>query len=97
MHPAARLAQLKAEAAGISALELGRRTGLDKAHVFRVLGGKFKPTPATLDKLSTAIHSPAVTFTAEAQLETGEAFQVRISAPADVVRRAIESGEIVIG
>ncbi len=97
MDTQARLAQIKAhaEAAGVSALEIGRRSGLERL-TSHVLNGKFEATEATVEKIAAAIHG-SVTFTAEARLETGETFQVKITAPADVIRRALADGQMVIG
>ncbi len=41
---------------GLSAAELGRRTGMDEGYLSRVLNGKLRPSLATQARIVLAIH-----------------------------------------
>ncbi len=51
---------------GLGVTEVARRAGMDKGHVSRVLSGTVRASPATLTRLTLAIHGlPVPTLQAD--------------------------------
>ncbi len=66
--------RLKVEMAlwGVSAHELGRRSGMGKGHISRVLNGKKRPRPETVRRIVEAIHADVLSGQQSGTTEPGK-------------------------